>query len=67
MTQTWKRIVCAIKGHRVRTWFLIHDLDPRCSRRHLGSERVCVRTGRCERCGELVSERTEAVLAEGSD
>ena len=65
MRKTWQRIVCAIKGHRVREWFLTHDLDPRCSRRYLGAERVCLRVGECERCHHLVCERTNG--PEGSE
>ena len=54
----YAKLVCLIRGHRAARWFLCHSMN---AGRHNGfdSERVHVRLGRCERCGELVAERYE--------
>jgi len=64
--QLLRMFVCVIRGHRVGRWFLKHSLD---AGRYNGfnTDRVHLRVGRCERCGDLVCEKHAGATDAGTE
>ena len=56
--QLLRMFVCVLRGHTVPRWFLRHSMD---SGGYNGfrTDRVHLRVGRCERCGDLACEEYE--------